>query len=186
MKYGDWFEKSDVDGSEDASGSEDALDEEQQANQARSDLASPDFEGADAWLQGSDGGSASGSDDEDDEPRSGASDEEGDEAHAAMLDTVLARKRKARQHLEPISEAIPEGEANAGAASDAGGALAVAELMDAAGLDKVERKRLARVAKGTEVRPPALAAAMFSVSGAANLHGRLPCGACERWGAAVF
>jgi hypothetical protein len=70
-----------------------------------------------------------------------------------MIDSILARKAKRPQGSGLLSETVAEGECNVGAVGTPGAGLGVAELMEAAGLDKVERKRLARVAKGSEVCP---------------------------------
>ena len=103
---------------------------------------------------GSDGGAASGS----------GSDAE----HAAMLARILARKRRRpaqRAADMAMTEVVEEGEQNIGAVSRPQAPLRVDELVAAAGLDKVERKRLARVARGDQVRWAGLACSARKVAG---------------------
>ena len=114
-KYGNWFERDDDD--EDSSGDEDEGPEEwddeeaEEAPPARAaGAAAALIDDADTWLGAtSDGDATSDGNEEDGGDQGGDEDDEDDPAHAAMLDAVLARKRKARQHLEPIGEAIAEG-----------------------------------------------------------------------------
>lgn len=71
-----------------------------------------------------------------------------------MLDSIL-QHRGGRKPFRPavISEAVAEDEFNVGAGGEGGAApLTVQDLLAATELTAVERKSLAKVAKGKEVR----------------------------------
>lgn len=76
------------------------------------------------------------------------------EAHEAMLDSILQRGRTSKSGRPAvISEAVAEDEFNVGAGGEGASApLTVQELVAATVLSAAERKSLAKVAKGKEVR----------------------------------
>lgn len=76
-----------------------------------------------------------------------------DAAHDTLLDTILSRKpERAAAGRSGHAEVVPEGAFNVSVAPDGtDGGLQISDLMNASTLSKVERKRLAKVAKGTSV-----------------------------------
>lgn len=76
-----------------------------------------------------------------------------------MLDNLVGRRSRAddAEAGAMVVPAVPEGEFNMGAAEDGeAGALRIEDLMNASDLSKVERKRLAKVARGESVRRSSL------------------------------